>query len=510
MTGRTSPSAEFEQLSPTAYRVNVSVPEEKIKSKLDTVYAELGKGASIPGFRPGKVPRNILNRHYGREKILAEATEEVMNDTFWPLIKERELTLIGNPRIDTKEWKEGEEFSYVAVMEVMPQVPEIDYSQLKATLPEREVTDEDIEDSLRRFRIQWGTSVDITDRPSKTGDFLTVDFEGEVPDEMVTTAEGELPWRIAERDMDLELGGGKALAGLEDALTGVELEEIKEFDLTLPDDFPDKRVRGKTLKAKSRVKSIKERTLAELTDELIKEKLGSQGIEALDSLKGRIAQEIQTANAQADEKAKSDQIEAYLARAMDFPLPEGLVRSEFNDILDRSLAALRDRGINIEELMKPDDERGIRMRKRARYQAERMARLNLLYREIARRESILVKDEEIANFIMMQAYRQGLKESDLKLLVKDRHFINATREDLLRIKVSHFLISKVNVERTPLDKYRAQMEKAVEEASEVENRFLESAEDPLTAHSHDYLPSTDDKNVGHDHGSEGSAADSES
>ncbi|HDS30363.1 MAG TPA: trigger factor, partial [Firmicutes bacterium] len=474
MPSTNEPSAQFEQLSPTSYRVDITVPEDMLKGRMQAIYSHLAQEANIPGFRPGKIPHNIINRHYGKERILAEATEEVMNDTFWPLIRDRELTVIGNPRIDTKGWKEGGELKYVAVFEVIPQVPQIDYANIHVILPNREITDDDIEVGLRRFRILFGSQKKITDRPTQTGDFLNVDIEMESKDVTVPTIEGEVPWKMAENDMELELGGGKAIPGLEDALTGVELEEIKQFELTIPDDFPDKRVREKTVSVKARVKEIAEITRAELTDELIKEKLSAQGIETVESLKAKIVQELQSTNARMDERAKSEQIEAHLASDYDFPLPEGMVRAEYNDILDRSLSSLKDSGIDVDEMMKPDNDKGIKLRKRARYQAERMTRLSLLFSEIARREAIHVGDEEVANYIMMQAYHQGLREADLKLLIKDPHFISSTKDNLLRLKVGHFLISKVDVETIPFKEYRDRMEEHYEKIAEDENSFVES------------------------------------
>lgn len=493
MNPQATPSAQFEQLSPTAYRVEIVVPEENFRKKLDTVYADISKSASIPGFRPGKAPKNILNRHYGRENILKEATDGIIKDSFWPLLKERELTLIGNPRIDADDWKEGEEFRYTAVMEVMPKVPELKYDEIKVTLPEREITDDDIEGSLRRLRIQLGAVTEITDRPSQTDDFLLVDFEGEVPEVMVPTAEGDAPWKIAENDMEVEIGAGQGIEGLEESLIGVDLEEIKEFDLTMPADFPDRKIRGKTLKAKARIKGIKVVAQAEIDDEFIKERFGEQGITDMESLRAKILQELESTNNQADERSKNDQIEAFLSREFDFPLPEGLVRSEYADILDRSLKTVKDQGIDIDTLMKEDNEQGIRMRKRARYQAERLTSLNLIYKEIARREAIGVGDEEVANYIMMQAYRQRISESDLKLLIRDPQFMQATRNELSRLKISHFLISKVTVETISPEDFREAMESARDIAEDHEKGFLDRSEDPVLTSNEPYLPYPEEK-----------------
>ncbi len=489
MSSQSAPQAEFEQLSPTAYRVEVTVPSEEVRRKLDAAYSELAKSANIPGFRPGKAPRHILDRHFGKDRIRNEAQAEIIEQTLWPFLKERELTLIGRPRLDDKAWKDNEEFQYVVTMEVLPSIPEIDYAELKAVLPEREVTDEDVVMELRRFRIMFGTRTGITDRSTKEGDFVMVDLEGEVPDVTINTVDGEVPWGLKENGMEIELGSGKALEGLEDVLTGAELEEIRDFELTLPDDFPDRKVRGKKLAGKARVKVIEERELADLTDELIKEKLGDQGIETLDGLKERIRQEISSVNTQADERAKRDQLERHLSRTYEFPLPEGMVRAEYENIMDRSLAALRDRGVDIDELVKLESDQGQRMRKRARYQAERVTGLNLLWNTVARREAIRVGNDEVANYIMMLGYRQGLKEQDIKMMIQDPQFMMSIHEDLLQKKAVHFLLSKMSEERVPKEEFREMAEDAQEEAEESQEKFVDVAEDPLISQDRDYLAS---------------------
>ena len=485
-----SPQAQFEQLSPTQYKIEVTVPHERLQHKLDEAYSELSKAANIPGFRPGHAPRGILNRHFGKEKIFKETAEELIEDTIWPVLKQKELTVVSRPVIDPREWHEGEEFRYVATVEVLPPVPEIDYENIKVTLPKREVTEEILADELHRLRIRLGKSASITDRPAGDGDIVTVDFEGEVPDVMLESFKGEEPWSSKDKDLVVELGGGKALPGLEDALRGMVLEEIKEFDLDLHDDFQDPRVRGKILKAKARLTSILQPEPVELTDELIKEKFGEDGIETLDQLKERVTNEIEDSWQRIDKGETVDQIESHLSREYDFPLPASMVRAEFADILDRVLSQLKEKGADIEALMKPENERGASIRKRAWFQAERLTRLNILLGETARHEGIKASDEDVANYIMMLAYRRGLKERDIKLLLDDRSFIENTREDILRKQVTNFILSRVAPDRVEMDQYRNMAEAAHREATDHEQAAIERMEDPLAVlereHEHEH------------------------
>jgi len=488
MATKTSPQADFVKLSDTACRFIVTVPEERFKRKLDGVYNDLSRNINIPGFRPGKAPRNIINKHAGgREKIIAEATEEAIKDTIWPLIKEKELTVVGQPRIDHIDWTDGTDFRYVAVFEVIPQIPEVDYETIGVKLPERKLDDEMVETEIRRISVRLGESTEIKDRPVQNGDFLLISFQGEVPDVLVDTIEGEQPWSINQDMIEVEMGSGKAIAGLEDHLMGMQLEEIKEFDIALPDDFDVRKVRGKTLKAKVRIIKISTVQPAELTDEIVAEKFKEQGVESLGDLKEKIRLELENNFQQMDENSRSEQIEEYLIENSEFPLPQGLVRSKFLDILDRSLSAIKDRGKEIDDFMKPDNVVGQGIRKRAMHQATRLGKLDLILREVARRESIKTSPEEVANYIMMMSMRQGLSEKDMRSLLQDARFMENTRDELLKRKVTHFLINKVEPERISEEDFQEMIQDIRDRLENIEKEFVDTSDDPLAEFETDVL-----------------------
>lgn len=486
MNSQSSLRADFTELSPTSYKVDVTVPPDDFRQKLDKRYNELSLNTKIPGFRPGKAPRNILNRHFGWDYILRQTIEDVVEETIWLLVKKRELTVVGRPRIKPGEYTEGQDFTYNAVFEVIPQIPQVDYENLKGFLPKRELTDETIENELRAMAIRMGKSTGITDRPVRTGDFATVELSGEVPDVILDTLTGDSPWKYSEENLLIEIGSGKAIAGLEDVITGMELEEIKEFDLPLGDEFGDPRVRGKAMKAKVRLKAVSHIDIPELTDEFIKEKMG-KSFESLDQLKQRIREEISSNHNKMDNQLKLGQIEAQLSRNYDFPLPEGLVRSEFANVLDRSLTELKERGYDLDQIMDEKNEIGIRLRKKARYQAERIVRLNLLMNEIARKESINVDQNEVVNYIAMLAYRAGVGEKDLKQWIHDPHFLQKTREELMFKKVSQLLIDKINVDIIDPDEFTIIMEESRIDGEKNEKEFLSGIDDPFNTLGEDHL-----------------------
>ena len=490
MAKSSSTHSEFEQISPTTWHVAVKVPSDIFVSEMDKIYTDLASNADIHGFRPGKAPRNILNKHFGKDRIIAETYENVIESTIWPALKEKEITIVGRPRIDFDPWTHGQEFNYQAVFEIVPPIPQIDCESYTVILPVREVTDEIMGEELRRLGIRLGKPERITDRPVREGDLALIIFDGEVPDVMVSTLEGDRPWKATNQQMEIEVGTGKALKGLDEFIVGMELEEIKEFEFILPDDFNDHRVRGKKINAKVRVQGIMKVEPVELNDETVKEKFGEQDIETLDDLKEKMRTEMEGEIVRTDGQEKADQLEILLTRIDDFPLPENLVRSKFAEVMDRTTESLKSEGKDIEDLMKEDDEKSILIRKRARYQAERMVRLDLLTREIARKESIGVQNEEIANYIMMLGMHQGIQEKDIKTLLKDPQFMDGTRNDILRKKVTSFLISKIHIERVSDDKYREHLDKTREDELTKEAAFVESTDDPLKTIETDHLAET--------------------
>lgn len=487
MTNKPSTSAEFKQFSPTTWHVAIRVPSEKFKVEQDKIYRDLAVNTNIPGFRPGKAPRNILNRHFGKEQILADSYEKVIESTIWPALREKEFTIVGQPRIDFEPWTDGSEFNYRAVFEIVPHIPDIDYESITSMLPVREVTDEILGEELRRLSMRLGKSTAINDRSVKNGDLLMINFNGEIPDVKINSLEGDIPWHVTNEMMEVEVGAGKAIKGLDEHLVGMELEEIKEFEFELPDDFTDHRVRGKTIQAKVRLQGIKEIIPLKLTDEIIREKFNEQGLENLDDLKEKMKSEIETGFSRNDDNNKADQLETSLSNLGGFPLPENLVRGKFAELIDRTLESLRSEGKDTADLMEEDNEKGINMRKRARYQAERMVRLDLITREIARKESIDVRYEEVGNYLMMLGMQQDLQDKDIKSLLKDPQFVEGTRNDILRKKVTSFLLDKMQVERVSEEKYREFLDTLREEELSKEKDFVDSIDDPQTTFEIDYL-----------------------
>jgi len=486
-----STHADFTELSPTAWKVKISVPEEKFRGNLKKFYRELSQNINIPGFRPGKAPDNVINRHYGRQNIINETYQEVIKDTLWPVLQEKELTVVGPPKIDHDHWQDGSDFVYTARLEVMPQIPEVDYSLLTATLPERKFEDKELGEELRRMALRLGESEVISDRPVEKGDVILSTFEGEVADVMVDGIDGEQPWKIKDDNMEIEIGADHAIAGLEELFIGMDLEEIKDIELVLPGDFADRRVRGETLVGKIRVKGIRSVTPAELTDEFIKEKLGEQKIETLEQLKEKVGTEVQAQWQQMDDRSIVDQIEAVLSRTYDFPLPEGLVRAKYADILDRTLDAIKKDDGDVDKLMEDGNTTGVKIRKRARFQAERTVRLDLIMREVARKESIGVQQEEVINYIAYLAMRQGIAEKDLKTLIQDAQFIEATKNELLEKKVIHFLVDKTTSEKVAEEDFRKMIDEARSEGEAHEKEFIGGADDPVNMKD-DYLEEAGD------------------
>ncbi|MCX6647522.1 MAG: trigger factor [bacterium] len=487
--------SEYEQISPTTFHVAIKVPSDKIVHELDKMYNDLAAKAIIPGFRPGKAPKNIIDRTYGKDQILAETYENVIESTIWPALKEKEITIVGRPRIDFSPWTRGEDFAYRAVFEIVPPISQIDYESITAILPIREITDENMAEELRKLSIRLGTSERISDRPVKNGDLVLASFEGEVPEVTISSLEGDHPWRFTNPTLEIEVGIGKPVKGLDEHIMGMELEEIKECEFILPDDFDDHQVRGKNIKAKVHILGIMKITPLELSDENIKSKFGDHGIETLDALKEKIRGEMEIELTRAEGREKADQVEVYLSRRDDFPLPENLVRSKFAELIDRIMESMKSDDKDTEFVLKEDDEKGVAIRKRARFQAERMVRLDLLTREIARKESIGVNNEEVANYIMMMGMQQGVQEKDIRTLIQDQNFVDGTRNDILRRKVTSFLISKMMVEKVPEQDYREHVDKTRDEELARETETLKKIEDPFITFEIDYLTETLNKIV---------------
>lgn len=302
--------------APLERRITVTIPAATIDEAVKTRLRERGRTAKLHGFRPGKIPPNVLEQHYGAETRMAVYDQE-MRTSYGEALAKEEVRAAGGPTITDTTMEPGKDFSYTATFEVYPEVKVTDLNSLTIDKPVVAVTDEDVEDmlgNLREQRAEWN----VVERAAEDGDQVKIDFEGKIDGEAFEggTAEG----------VAVTLGAGGMIPEFEDGLKGLKAGDEKTYTVNFPEDYHVDTLAGKETEFSVKVHDVSEKSLPELDDEFA----NSLGFEegGLDKLREVIKENMAKDSERGVEgQVKSNVVDAMLA-ANEVALPKALVRDE--------------------------------------------------------------------------------------------------------------------------------------------------------------------------------------
>jgi trigger factor len=288
--------------------------EDKVTSRLD----ELGKTIRLPGFRPGKVPMQILRRRYG-PSVLGEVVENTVQGSSAETIRERNLRPALPPKVDIVSFSEGADLEYKMMVEVLPDIPQTNFDDLGIERLVVEVPEESVDAAIERIAEQQRKTETVA-RPAENGDVLVVDVEGKVGDEEIPGASG--------KDRQITLGSGGLIPGFEEQLVGAAAGEHREVRVTFPEDYPVSHLAGKEAVFNVDVKEVRQRLPAVIDDQLAV----AVGLENLAELRQEVRQQMERDYATAARLRLKRALLDKLAERYDFPVPAGMVDMEFDNI----------------------------------------------------------------------------------------------------------------------------------------------------------------------------------
>lgn len=393
--------------------LKIEVPTEEIGTELEGVYKEFMDNAQVPGFRKGKAPRNIVKMKFGKH-LDVEAREKAIESAFKKAAEELHIKPVTTPKFSDPNLKkdegegEGEEIPkenkekppvnldepiiFEAKFEYIPAIELAEYKDIRPELPPAEVTEKEIVDQINRFREINAMFVTIEDRPVMETDHVTIDSEA--------TIEGEPFAEATHKEIPIEVGSKRYIAGLEDALIGMKIGDKKEFDLTLTEDYPIEEKRGKTAHFSVELKTIREKRLPELDDEFAKD-MGN--FETLDELKERVREDLERNQEARQKHQKRQAIREELLKRNAFDVPPSMVRARYNYINALHDMELRRIGTSLEAEAKRDEG----MLARNEQTAVDEVRLSLILGQIAEKESITVDEHDYNAYIGRIASNSG-------------------------------------------------------------------------------------------------------
>jgi trigger factor len=408
--------SSVEQLSPTRVRINVEVPFTELEPDFRRAYKELAKQVRLPGFRPGKAPAKLLEARFGREAMLDQVVNEALPSRYGQAVAESEVHPLGQPDIEVTKKEYGQELAFTAEVDVRPKIALPDLSSLQVSVDPIEVSDDDVDAELQSLRARFGTLKGV-DRPVALGDFVSIDLSATVDGVDVPNA--------AAQGLSHEVGSGRLIAGLDDALVGLPVDESKEFTAQLATGEHA----GKDAQVTVTVRSVKERELPEPDDEFAQ--LASE-FDTIDELRSNLRDQVsQVKRAQQAEQIRNAAIDALLEQ-VDVPLPEAIVQAQFDSALQGALGGLNNDDATLAEVLAAQGQSREEFEAEARTAAESDVKRQLLLDALADDLQVEVGQEDLTERLVMTSRQYGIEPQQLFAYLQENNQLPAMFADVRR------------------------------------------------------------------------------
>ena len=418
----------IEDLSPVEKRVEFELPWSDVAPKLDKAYDALRKGVRLPGFRPGKVPRALVEKMYKRQ-VEDDVARELVETSLGQAIRENQLQPVAPPTVDELEIKSGAPFKFRARVEVRSQVTPKDYSGIPLMRRSPKVTDEQVTEALENYRRRMTQYKPVENR-KETGDtdLVLIEVSGRV-------GEHKLKKRQVAVDLENELEG--PLPGLASRLRGKPIGgEPIEVDYTLPGEGIAAELTGKSVHLHVTIKEAREKQVPALDDELAKD---TGEAETLDGLRDKIRERLLESERQTIQRELGQALIKELVKRNEFPIAPALVDRYAQMMVSRAKQQLARMGIDVEAI---DDDR---MRVEMRSEAEQEARGAILVQAIAEREGITVGDADLQKRLAELAASRGENAKQLRAELEKNNAIHQLEGQIREQKTLELLISQAKI-----------------------------------------------------------------
>ena len=382
-----------EKLSPTSVRITVEVPFEELKPSLEAAYKKIAGQVSIPGFRKGKVPPQIIDQRIGRGVVLDEAVNDAIPGLYMRALEESELQPLGQPDIDVTDFEDHQKLTFTAELDVKPDIELPDYTGIEAEVDAIEVTDDEVQEHLQGLRERFGTLVDV-EREAGDDDFVTIDLSASKDGEPIEDA--------LATGLSYQVGKGNMLDGLDDAIRGLKAGDSTTFQTQLVGGD----LAGQDVDVKVKVSAVKEQELPEVDEEFAQTASEFDTVEELTAdLRARLEQDKRLEQASA---ARDAVLEKLLER-VEVPLPERAVADEVEQRREQIRDHLAYAGMTEQQYLdsekQTEDEFAADVEKRAR---DAMV-AQFVLDEIAKKEELGVEEAELTQHIVRRAQQAGMQ-----------------------------------------------------------------------------------------------------
>ena len=397
-------SLQVENLEHNMAKLTITVSAEEVEKALQAAYLKQRSKISLPGFRKGKVPRQMIEKMYGPEVFYDEAANHMISEAYGKAYDECELEIASQPTIDVVQLEKGKDFIFTAEVAVKPEVKLGEYKGLKVDKVSTRVMQKEVDEEIEKERERNARTVEVTDRAVQDKDIVTLDFEGFVDGVAFEGGKGE--------NYPLTIGSGAFIPGFEEQLIGAEIDKETEVKVTFPEEYQAKELAGKEAVFKCTVHEIKAKELPELDDEFASEV--SEEAETLEDYKAEVKAKIKERKEnEGKEKKENQAVEQAVANA-EIDLPAPMVDLQAKQMADDFARRIMQQGMSVEQYFQFTGLNEEKMMEELKPQAEKRIRTRLVLEAIVAAENIEVSDERLDEELQKMADSYQMKVEKLK------------------------------------------------------------------------------------------------
>jgi len=425
-----------ENLTPCKKLVRIEVEAQKVDETFDSVTKEFQRQAAFPGFRPGKAPRDMVVRKYGKD-IEDEVKNKLMSDSYKKAMDEQKIDVLGQPDIEEIQFSRGQAFQFAATVETTPEFELPEYKGIPVRREARTVTDEDVERALEALR-QPHATFKTAERPAQAGDIVVVNYSGTVEGKPMLELAPSAKSLSEQKNFWVEIGGKAFIPGFADQLEGAKAGEKRTLTVDFPANFVTPELAGKKGVYETEVVEVKERILPALDEQFAK----NYGAENLEKLRAGVRRDLENELNYKLNKAIRNQLIRSVLNRVNFELPETAVAQETRNVVYDIVQENAKRGVTRETIEREKDQ----IYSAATQGARERVKVAFLLQKIAEKEDIKVSQQEIAQRIQTLA---GLYQISAEKFAKDlqkRNGLIQIYDQVMNEKVLEFLQQNAKIE----------------------------------------------------------------
>ncbi len=407
------------------------IEAEKFENAMKDVYKKNAKYFTIPGFRRGKAPYNIVEKQYGKEIFYEDAFNEVVPPVYDEEIKKNNIEAVSRPDINITQMEKGKDLIFTAVVQIKPEIELGKYKGIEIKKIEYNVSDKDIEDELNKMAEKNSRLVSVEDRAVKKDDIAVIDFEGFVDDKPFDGGKAE--------NYELTIGSNTFIPGFEDQIIGMKIDEEKEISVKFPDEYFSKDLSGKDAKFKVKLHEIKVKELPKIDDEFAKD---VSEFETLSELKNNIKEKFEKNNEQKQKSETEDEAIKAVCDNVNVEIPSGMVETEIDRMLEDMEGRLRYQGIGLDQYLQIIGKTKTDMRKEYEETAKESVKSRLVLEKIAETEKIEAEEKQIKDKLDEFAKAYNKTEEELR---ENKELVDFVEKNLKLENTIKFIVDNAKI-----------------------------------------------------------------